>query len=126
MSKDYEVGYGKTPLEYRFKLGNQAAKGRGKRKNKALSISEILDRALNARRKIKRGDKVYSMLVAEILIECLIEMVLRGSTRDVAALLAMIERHSPGLLASEAEPLQIVLQRAEVELPSPDLWDTRK
>jgi len=129
VSDEYEVGYGKPPAKHRFKPGNQAARGRGKRRKHARSMSEILAQAMNTKRKIKRGDKVYSMPVAEILIERVVQMAMGGSARDVAALMAMIERHSPSLLANEPEPLQIELHRAEgsqVELPSPDLWDTRK
>ena len=64
MSGDYEVGYKKPPVQYRFGPGNQAAKKRrGKPpKQRGLSLPEIIAKALGAKRKAKRGGEVIERI----------------------------------------------------------------
>lgn len=126
---DYEVGYGKPPREHRFKPGNKAARKRGKGKKRTLSMAEVLDAALQTRRKIRRGDRVISMTAGEILVERLVQGITTGSLREVAQIMQILERHAPDLLASEPQKLEIELHRSEgsqVELPSSELWDDSK
>ncbi|QGN55011.1 DUF5681 domain-containing protein [Novosphingobium sp. Gsoil 351] len=135
MSDDYDVGYGKPPRQHRFKPGNAAAKGRRRKKPKAveadnpLSIPEILDRALRTKRKIKRGEQVLDMEVADILVERLVQTMTSGSARDLQYVINLIERFSPGALASSPKPLEVIYHHAEgskVALPPADLWKEPK
>lgn len=73
MSDDYDVGYGKPPRQHRFKPGNQAATGRKRKPTQGLSMPEIIKKALATKRKIKRGNEILAMPVAEILVERLIQ-----------------------------------------------------
>jgi hypothetical protein len=124
MAEDYEVGYGKPPKQHRFKAGNQAARKHGRAK-KGLELPELMERALRTRRKVKRGDQVYSVPIAEILVERLIQMMTSGSSRDLALVVQMLERYLPDALAKKSEPLEVSYHRAEgstVSLPPPHLW----
>jgi len=130
MSDAYDVGYKKPPRQHQFQPGNQAARKRGRSKNKdeTFSLAEILARALRAQRKIKRGDQIITMPAAEILIERLVQMMTTGTARDMLAIVTMIQQHLPQLLAAAPETLEIVHHRAEgssVPLPSADLWETQ-
>jgi hypothetical protein len=125
MSDDYDVGYGTPPREHQFKKGNRAARQR-KAKTKALSLPEIIDRALRTKRKVKRGGEVYSIPVAEILGERLIHTMTTGSARDLAMIVQLLEKYLPNALAAEAEKLEIIHHRADgskVALPPADLWE---
>ena len=124
MAENYEVGYGKPPREHRFQPGNQAARKR-KAKTKAIALPEIIDRALRTRRKVKRGDEVLSIPVAEILVERLVQMMTTGSARDLGMVVQLLERHLPDALAAPSETLDVIYHRAEgsrVALPPADLW----
>ncbi|MGQ7829768.1 DUF5681 domain-containing protein [Altererythrobacter sp. Z27] len=127
MSKDYEVGYCKAPKEHRFKPGNKAAsKRKGQRKKKAISIPEVLERALASKRTIKRGAQLIEMSIAELLIERIIQMVATGSSRDLLNVVALIERFLPDVLTTEDNRLEIVHHRAEgssVPLPKPGQFE---
>lgn len=130
MSDTYEVGYGKPPKQHRFQPGNQAARGkRGKAKPKGLSIPDIIGRALSVKRKIKRGNEIIAMPVAEILVERLVQMMTTGSARDLTTIIALLERYSPDLLAGPAEEFAVRYHHAEgstVPLPPADLWDNKR
>lgn len=124
MADDYEVGYGKPPRQHRFEQGNQAAR---KRKGKAnpIALPRLIERALRTKRKIRRGEAVFSVPVAEILVERLIQTMTTGSARDLAMIVQLLERYLPDALASKGEPLEISYSRAEgstVALPPNDLW----
>ena len=127
--EDESVGYGKPPRKHRFKPGNKAASKSNRRPKKAvsaLSLAEIFDRALRTKRKVKRGDQVYAVTVAEIVSERLVQMLTTGSARDVTNVMQLIEKHLPEALARPTEVLEIVHYRAEGStIPSPpdDLWD---
>ena len=124
---DYEVGYGKPPKHSQFKPFNQAAKGRGSKKESkpTFSIGEILRNALSGKRKIKRGDSVVEMDVAKILVERLVQMMLNGSAKDMALVLGLLERHAPEILATATQELAITYHRANgstVPLPTAEMW----
>ncbi len=130
MSDDYPVGYGKPPHEHRFKPGNQAARKRkGKGPGKALSLPDIIDRALRTKRRIKRGDQVFALPVADILVERLIHTMMNGSAQDLTRIVALLERYMPDTLAAETEQLEVTYHRAEssnVILPPTALWDGKE
>jgi len=126
---DYKVGKGKPPVHTRFQPGNQAAKKRRAKPARMLSLPDILHRALDARRKIKRGDRIYDMAVAEILIERLVQMMTTGNLRDVAKCLELIQRYAPERLASVPEPIEVRYRRADgstVNEAPIELWEGKK
>lgn len=132
MDDDEPVGYGKPPRQHRFKPGNQAAAKSIRQKKKqanALALPEILDRALRTKRKVKRGDQVYTIPVAEIMVERIVQMLTTGSSRDLALVMQLTERYLPDALTKTQEVLEIVHTRAansDIELPSDDLWEGTK
>jgi len=124
----YKVGYGKPPVQSRFKPGNPGRrKGSGKR---TCDIADIFTKALTRRRKIRRGDRIVSMPVAEIMIERLIAMATTGSAKDMALLLRLMDKYVPDQLEAAAQEAHVVYHRAansSVDLPPADLWkDPRK
>lgn len=127
MSDDYEVGYGKPPKAHRFGPGNQAARGR-KKTPRTFSIPELIEQALNRRRKIKRGDQVVTMKAGEIMIERWVQMMTTGSPRDLVMMIGMIERHAPRFFEQQAAHMAVTYHQAEgseVGLPPADLWDKK-
>ena len=125
VAEDYSVGYGKPPRQHQFKQGNQLARKR-RVKTKAIAFPEIIDRALRKKRKIKRGDTITSVPIAEILVERLIQMMTTGSARDLALIVQLLERYLPDALAAAPETLEISYHRADgssVPLPPSELWD---
>lgn len=132
MDDDESVGYGKPPRQYRFKPGNKAAaKGnrRKKQERNALALPEILDRALRTKRKVKRGDQVYTVPVAEILAERIVQMLTTGTSRDLALVMQLTERYLPDALNRTQEALEIIHTQAagsRIQLPPDDLWEDRE
>lgn len=126
---DEAIGYGKPPRQHRFKPGNQAAAKRNRIKKKegnALALPVIIDRALRTKRKVKRGDQVYSVTVAEIMAERLVQMLTTGSARDLAVIMQLVEKHLPDALNRPQEVFQIVHTRAAdstIQLPPDELWE---
>ncbi len=124
MSEDYEVGYGKPPKAHQFKPGNQAA-----RKKKTISVSEAIEKALNTKRKIRKGDKELTLSVGEIVVERLVQLAMGGNARDLVKFVEIAHKYAPDALAGSAEELTITYTRAEnskVELPPADLWEKDK
>jgi hypothetical protein len=131
MSGDYEVGYKKPPVKNRFKPGNQAARSRRNRTDKptGLSLAAILEKALRSNRKIKRGDHVIDMPVAEILVERLVQTITSGNARDLKMIMDLVQQHAPHVLAAPVERFAVRYHRAEgssVPLPSIDQWHEEK
>lgn len=123
----HEVGYGRPPVHSRFQPGNP---GRPKEsKKRSFSLSEIITEAMGRRRKVRRGNRVVSMQVAEIFIERLISMATTGSATEMTKVLTMIGRHAPSLLAAPELEARITYHRApgsKVELPPAHLWTGQK
>lgn len=131
MSNDYEVGYKKPPRQHQFGPGNQAASKRRKKPGKArgLSLPEIIDKALNTKRKAKRGDTIIEMPVAEILVERLVQAMTSGPVRDLKMIIDLIQQHAPNAFDAPMEEFAVRYHRAEgstVPLPSLDLWKGEK
>ncbi len=126
MSSEYDVGYGKPPKKNQFKPGNQMAKRRRKGpREQGFSMSEIVTQAMTQRRKIKRGDQIVSMQVAEIMIERLVQMVTTGNPKDLAFVFNLMAKHAAHLVTPAPQQTLVTYHRAEgskVELPPADLW----
>lgn len=113
MSDGYEVGYKKPPRAHQFKPGNQAAKGPKRKRKEGISIPEVLRKAISTRRQIKRGGEIVSMQVADILSERLVQAIVTGSAKEIAIIVALLDRYLPEVLAGEAETLEVTYHRAE-------------
>ena len=132
MSDDETVGYRKPPRQHQFKRGNKAASKnnrQAKKKANAIALPEIIERALRTKRKVRRGDRVYSVSAAEILAERLVQMMTTGSAREVAIVMQLIEKHLPDAMARPTEVLEIMHHHAEgscIQPPPEDLWEKDK
>ena len=132
MAEDRPVGYKNPPREHRFKPGNTAASKnnrRAKKKSNAIELPVILDRVLRTKRKVKRGDQVYSAPVAEIMVERFVQMLTSGTPREVALVMQLVEKYLPDALTKTAETLEITLHRAPgsaIPAPPDDLWEESK
>ncbi len=114
MSDEYEVGYGKPPKKNQFQPGNQMAKRRqGGPREQGFSMTEIVTRAMTQRRKIKRGDQIVSMPVAEIMIERLVQMVTTGQARELGFVLNLVAKHAAHLVTPAPQQTQVTYHRAE-------------
>ena len=100
MAEDYPVGYGRPPRQHQFKQGNEAARKR-RNKAKAIALPELIDRALRTKRKVKRGDVITSVPMADILVERLVQMMTTGSARDLTTIMQLVERYLPDALAAK-------------------------
>ena len=81
------------------------------------------------KRKVRRGDRVYSVSAAEILAERLVQMMTTGSAREVAIVMQLIEKHLPDAMARPTEVLEIMHHHAEgscIQPPPEDLWEKDK
>lgn len=124
MDDDYAVGYGKPPKQHQFKQGNQVARKR-KSESKTFAIPDLIDRALRTKRKVRRGDTITSVSVAEIFVERLIQMMTTGSGRDLSVIIQLLERYRPDALAGKPETLEVIHHRADdskVPMPDEKLW----
>jgi hypothetical protein len=74
--RDYEVGYGRPPIEHRFKPGNHAnPKGRKKKtRNRKVVISEILLEPIT----VKEGGEVKKMSMLEAVLK---KTIVQGACR---------------------------------------------
>jgi hypothetical protein len=92
-------------------------------------MADIFTAAMTRRLRIRRGDRIVSMRVAEIYVERLIVMATQGSATEMTKLLAMIAKHAPHMLAAPEVEARITYHRApgsEVELPPLNLWKEPK
>jgi hypothetical protein len=80
MSKTYNVGYGKTPLNGRFKKG-KSGNPKGRRKG-ARNISTVIDDVLNERVVVTEGGRSRSITTLEALIRGLRADALRGNQKS--------------------------------------------
>lgn len=113
-NSEYEVGYKKPPRQYRFKSGNQMARGRTGRRTP--SIEKMLQRKLNQKVKVTRNGRVVSMSLVEALVERMVKLATTGTAREVAAMLHLIRDMAPNALA-RPEDLSL---RVTYVMPPPD------
>lgn len=125
MNGNYEVGYGKPPKQHQFQPGNKKG-GRTKGKEDApFDMSAIITKAMAKRLKIRRGDHIVGISLAELVYERLIQMAATGSAKDLAYILGLLDKHAAHLVVPPAQETRIVYHRAPgstVELPALELW----
>lgn len=93
MSKDYDVGRGKTPKHTRYKKGQSGnLKGRPKSsKNKGSVVREVIERKVT----IRENGKTRKVTVFEALVESMVSKALHGSINEQIKLVQLIEKHAP-------------------------------
>jgi Family of unknown function (DUF5681) len=96
---DYEVGYGRPPVEHRFKPGNNAnPKGRKKKtRNRKVIISEILLEPIT----VKEGGEIKTMSRLEALLKKMITKALAGDNKAALTMIGIAQRE--GLLTPDQE-----------------------
>jgi Family of unknown function (DUF5681) len=97
--KDYEVGYGRPPIEHRFKPGNNAnPKGRKKKtRNRKVVISEILLEPIT----VKEGGEVKKMSMLEAVLKKTMSKALAGDNKAALIIIGFAQRE--GILTPEQE-----------------------
>ena len=126
MSRDYDVGYGKPPPQFQFQKGNKKGGRKKAKKDAAFDMSSIITTAMAKRLKIRRGDQILGMTLAEVVIERLIQMATTGSPRDLGYILGLIQKHAAHLVVPPVQETRVVFHRAPgstVDLPPVDLWN---
>lgn len=89
-SVDYEVGYGKPPLETRFKKG-VSGNGRGRPKRDR-TVNEVIEKVL-ARRVLGNVDgKTTSLPADEAIITRIVQLALNGDIKAAKLVLERMER----------------------------------
>jgi hypothetical protein len=101
----YAVGYGRPPVNTRFKPGQSGnAKGRPKGRKKMFAL---LQDALDKRILIREGDSVRKVSTREAIILALMSKALKGDTKTFATIIALtqqsgeFERESPHIVRVE-------------------------
>jgi Family of unknown function (DUF5681) len=97
--KDYEVGYGRPPIEHRFKTGNRAnPKGRGKKtRNRRVVVREVLFELI----KINEGGVEKQMPALQVVLKRLLSQALKGDLKAAITVIGMAQRE--GFLTPEEE-----------------------
>jgi hypothetical protein len=86
----YAVGYGRPPLNKRFKAGQSGnPKGRPKGRKK---MAALLQDALDKRIPIREGDALRKVSRAEAMILALISKAMKGDAKACATLIALTQK----------------------------------
>jgi hypothetical protein len=96
-SGDYEVGYGRPPVEHRFKPGNNAnPKGRLKgSKNRKVVIQDVLLEPIT----VRDGGEVKQMTKLEALLKKTLADALAGDKKSAAVIFSIAQKE--GFLTPE-------------------------
>lgn len=90
-SRDYQVGYGKTPVETRFKPGQS---GNPKGRPKGLqSVGTLLRKALLTRVTLQENGHSRHITVQEVIIRGLVNDAAKRDHKAMRVLFALLERH---------------------------------
>jgi hypothetical protein len=97
--KDYQVGYGRPPVEHRFQPGNNAnPKGRKKStRNRKVVISEILLEPVA----VKKGGEVEQIPALAAVIKLTLSQALGGDQKAALSIIGLAQRE--GILTPEQE-----------------------
>jgi hypothetical protein len=96
---DYRVGYGRPPVEHRFKTGNPAnPKGRGKKThNRKVVVREVLFELI----KVNEGGVEKQMPALQVVLKKLLSQALKGDLKAAITVIGMAQRE--GFLTPEEE-----------------------
>jgi Family of unknown function (DUF5681) len=97
--KDYQVGYGRPPVEHRFKPGNNAnPKGRKKKtQNRKVVIRDLLLEPIT----VKEGGEVKQMSMLEAVLKKTMSKALAGDHKAALTIIGIAQRE--GILTPEQE-----------------------
>lgn len=100
---DYAVGYGKPPAHSRFKPG-QSGNPKGRAKG-TLNLKTDLSEELGERIRVREGegDSERSITKQRAMVKALMAKALKGDTRAMALLIALIAKHIEPELANAGE-----------------------
>lgn len=88
---DYEVGYGRPPVQTRFKPGG-VGNPRGRPKSKK-SVGQMLEDALMTKVKVEENGRTKTMSAQEFIIRNLVRAAARGEHRAIQMLFSLRERY---------------------------------
>jgi Family of unknown function (DUF5681) len=109
---DYQVGYGRPPVEHRFKPGNNAnPKGRKKKtQNRKVVISEILLEPIT----VKEGGEVKQMSALKAVLKKTMSQALAGDNKATQIIIGIAQRE--GLLTPDLEETVDNLSAADMAI----------
>jgi hypothetical protein len=88
---DYEVGYARTPVSGRYKLGDVGnPKGRPK---KMKTVGQIIDDAMMMRIKVEENGRSRTVTAQELIIFNLVRLAARSDLRAIRALFALRDHY---------------------------------
>ena len=85
---DYKVGYGRPPEETRFRKG-QSGNPKGRPKG-AKNLGGLFQRMLGEAVNVREGERTRSMSKVEAMLQNLLLKAIKGETRSIAQVLALI------------------------------------
>lgn len=106
-SKEYDVGYGKPPVEHRFGPGGKKPVGSGRKKGVKNSRT-LIDELLSEIVKVTLGGETKTMTKKELLVRLGFEKAIKASSvNEMNALMRFYEALAPGCVDP---PLPIFVQ----------------
>jgi hypothetical protein len=98
---DYEVGYGKPPKHTRFRKGQSGnPRGRGKNtRNLKTELRSVLDETLS----LSMAGREVRLSARKAMLLALRNKALKGDTRAIGLMVAMLERLLPETLMEEVQ-----------------------
>jgi Family of unknown function (DUF5681) len=100
-SGDYEVGYGRPPVQSRFQPG-QSGNPAGKRKGQP-TVAEIFMKEAARLVKIKRGDTVETITKYEAIVRRLLQTAMEGDIAAARLALFGLSQNAPTAAGGPAE-----------------------
>jgi hypothetical protein len=96
---DYQVGYGRPPVEHRFKPGNRAnPSGRGKNtRNRKVVVREVLFELI----KVNEGGVEKQMPALQVVLKRSLSQALKGDLKAAITVIGIAQRE--GFLTPEEE-----------------------
>jgi hypothetical protein len=96
---DYQVGYGRPPVEHRFKPGNRAnPKGRGKKaRNRKVVMREVLFEPVT----VNEGGETKQMPALQVVLKRLLSQAVKGELKAALTVINIAQRE--GFLTPDEE-----------------------
>jgi hypothetical protein len=116
---EYEVGYGKPPMQTRFKKGVGGG-GRGRPKG-SRNFGTDLREELNAPVLVREGERTTRVPSQRASLKKLRQQALTGDQRSLEKFIALAERHAADEAAKDAE-----IELAEADLEILGRWRERE
>jgi hypothetical protein len=95
---DYAVGYGKPPVEHRFKPG-QSGNRRGRPRD-SVNVATAVRNAAKQKRKVTIDGKRGEMTSLDIAVRRQFEKAVNGDTKAFQAIVFLVEAYAPEMLTA--------------------------